>query len=191
MQERHRQARHLGLVRAVGRSRPGIYRGGFSALIGFWARAQAWLRHALSALPADARAHAARARIPLRSRCVRCLPMGRHHFALRSRFHMPEAPTTWLRACGMQDLHFYVRGRSATSPAQIILPLPGCSPTTARIVAWVRLCPFACALRQKEGPCGREARKARGGVAADIRAVRGITSLLTLVCSIEGPIFSG
>ena len=32
MQERHRQAHHLGLVRAVGRSRPGIYRGGFSSL---------------------------------------------------------------------------------------------------------------------------------------------------------------
>lgn len=33
-----------------------------TALVGFWARAQAWLRHAISALPADARAHAARAR---------------------------------------------------------------------------------------------------------------------------------
>lgn len=33
-----------------------------SALDGFWARAQAWLRHAISALAADARAHAARTR---------------------------------------------------------------------------------------------------------------------------------
>lgn len=33
-----------------------------TVLVGFWARAQAWLRHAISALPADARAHAARAR---------------------------------------------------------------------------------------------------------------------------------
>lgn len=33
-----------------------------TALVGFWARAQAWLRHAISALAADARAHAERAR---------------------------------------------------------------------------------------------------------------------------------
>lgn len=72
----------------------------------------------------------------------------------RSRFHTPEAPTTWLRACGMQDLHLYVRSRFATSPAQIILPLPGCSPTTARLVAWVRLRCFRLAFRRKEGPWG-------------------------------------
>lgn len=133
-------------------------------------------------------------RSALAARCVRCLPMGRHHFALRSRprppaqrlpmgrrypagrsradaepgparslwrlrfgpasrwrsrFHMPEAPTTWLRACGMQDLHLYVRSRFATSHAQIILPLPGCSPTTARPVAWVRLRRFRLCVSAK------------------------------------------
>lgn len=57
-----------------------------TAFVGFWARAQARLRHAISALAADARAHAARARfavrrflakprIPLRSRCaLRSMP---------------------------------------------------------------------------------------------------------------------
>ena len=132
------------------------------ALIGFWARAQAWLRHVISALPADARAHAARARIPLRSRCVRCLPMGRHHFALRD-----------------------VARANHLAPAGVLADYRA----TRRVV--VGCVAFACALRQKEGSCGREARKTRGSVAAAIRAVRGITSLLTLVCSTEGLISSG
>ena len=179
-----------------------------TALVGFWACAQAWLRHAISALAADARAHAARARFadaallveaphpaslslraafdaspwvgitarsahgrvrrlngspwvavirpaalaptwnPAPARSLWRLRFGPAS-RWRSRFHMPEAPTTWLRARGMQDLHFYVRSRFATSPAQIILPLPGCSPTTARPVAWVRLRRFRLCVSAK------------------------------------------
>lgn len=80
----------------------------------------------------------------------------------RSRFHMLEAPTTWLRACGMQDLHLYVRSRFATSRAQIILPLPGCSPTSARLVAWVRLRCFRLCVPAKVKTLRAQSRKVFG-----------------------------
>lgn len=109
MQERHRQARHLGLVRVVGRSRPGIYRGGFSSLAISPHVCSHWVLGSRPGMasPCDiglaGRCPRPRGAGPLRRcgaswrspasrfalavRCVRCLPMGRHHFALRSRPH--------------------------------------------------------------------------------------------------------
>ena len=111
MQERHCQARHLGFVRAVGRSRPGTYRGGFCALAISPHVCSRWVLGSRPGMasPCDiglgGRCSRPRGAGPLRrcgaswrspasrfalaARCVRCLPMGRHHCALRSRPRPP------------------------------------------------------------------------------------------------------